>query len=123
MKPELLHLLSRSTKVNWQEFALPWLLICACLALVAFYASSLTHQLLQALGAAIGIIVVGLFVGYWFAGSFSRGQQAFSSFGAILCRGPLVLIVGASVTIWFAAVLTWRRLRWLWMTFLALIAL
>ena len=103
------------------EFAAGWTLACICLAFVSFYASSLTHQLLQALGAAIGIIVAGLFLTTWFVGSFSRGRDAFSLFGATLWQGPLVLFVGAAVMLLFAMGHSWRRLRWVWAGLLALV--
>jgi ABC-type transport system involved in multi-copper enzyme maturation permease subunit len=105
------------------EFVVPWTLACICLALVSFYASSLTHHLLQALGAAIGITLLGLLLGNWFAGSFSAGRNCFSLFGAVLWRGPLFLFVGAGVMLLFAMVLTWRRLRWIWVAFLVMIVL
>ena len=105
------------------DFAAGWTLACVCLAFVAFYASSLTHQLLQALGAAIGIIVAGLVLTSWFVGNFSRGRDAFSLFGATLWQGPLVLFVGAGVMLLFAMGHTWRRLRWLWLSVLVLTAL
>lgn len=102
-------------------FAAGWALACVCLAFVAFYASSLTHQLLQALGAAVGMIVIGLFLANWFIGSFSRGRDAFSLFGATLWQGPLVLFVGAVVMLLFAMGHSWRRLRWFWAGLLALV--
>ncbi len=94
------------------EFIATWTLLCAGLALVSLYASSMTQQLLQAFGAAIGILVVAFFLGNWFAGNFSRGQEEFSLLGLTLWRGPLVLIVGAGVTLGMALILAWRRWRW-----------
>ena len=120
--PVLVEVINPGRGSNPMEFAAGWTLACVCLAFVAFYASSLTHQLLQALGAAIGMIVVGLFLTNWFIGSFSRGRDAFSLFGATLWQGPLVLFVGAGVMLLFAMGHTWRRLRWFWAGLLALIA-
>ncbi len=95
------------------EFAGAWTLGCVCLALISFYASSLTHQLLQAFGATVGIIVAWLFLtsGY------------LTLFSSILGQSALVFIVGATLMLLFAMVLTWRRLRWIWVCFLVLIAL
>ena len=42
--------------------------------------------------------------------------------GANLWKGPLVLIVGAGVTLLFTLVLTWRRGQRKWLSFLTLIA-
>lgn len=120
--PVALSLFNPARGMNVQDFALPWMLTCASLALVSFYASTLTHQILQALGAAIGIIVTFLLVGNLFAGTFSRGQEYFSLFGVNLWRGPLVLLVGTGVLLAYTLVLTWRRLRWFWLVFLALAA-
>jgi len=106
---------------NPMDFAAGWTLACICVAFVAFYASSLTQQLLQAIGAAIGIVVVGLFLANWFIGSFSRGRDAFSLFGATLWQGPLVLFVGAGVMFVFAMGHSWRRLRWFWAGLLVLV--
>ncbi len=94
------------------EFIATWTLLCAGLALVSLYASSMTQQLLQAFGAAIGILVVAFFLGNWFGGNFSRAQDEFSLLGLTLWRGPLALIVGAGVTLVMALILAWRRWRW-----------
>lgn len=121
--PVALSLFNPSRGMNFQDFALPWMLMCASLALVSFYASTLTHQILQALGAAMGIIVTFLLLGNILAGSFSSGPGYFRLFGVNLWRGPLILVTFASVMLLFTLVLTWRRLRWLWAGFLALLTL
>lgn len=91
-----------------------WPLSCALLALVAFYASTLTSQLLQAFGAAIGIIVAALLLGNWFTGTYSGAVRQFTILGLDLWRGPLALITGASVMLLAAIILSWRGLRWVW---------
>lgn len=92
------------------SFILAWIIGCAIVALMAFYASSLTQQLLQAFGVSIGLCVVGFVLAYWLAGSFSPGNR-FALFGYELWRGPVVLIVGAGVTVIAAVTLCWRRWR------------
>lgn len=119
--PVLVEAINPGRGSNPMEFAAGWTLACICLAFVSFYASSLAHQLLQALGAAIGMIVVGLFLANWFIGSFSRGRDAFSLFGATLWQGPLVLFVGAGVMFVFAMGHSWRRLRWFWASVVGLV--
>ena len=121
--PVALSVFNPGRGMNWREFALPWTLTCASLALVSLYASSLTHQMLQALGAGIGIIVTFLFLGNVLAGTFSRGHDGLSMFGVSLWRGPLILIIAPSVMLLFTMVLTWRRLRSVWLGFLAVLVL
>ncbi|MCO5051213.1 MAG: hypothetical protein M9920_02800 [Verrucomicrobiae bacterium] len=87
-----------------------WIIGCVIVALVAFYASSLTQQFLQALCATIGILVVGFGPGMWFAYSFLLSNW-FALFGYELWRGPVVLIVGAAVMVLAAVTLCWRRWR------------
>lgn len=121
--PILVGVISPGRGSNPMEFAAGWTLACICLAFVSFYASSLTQQLLQAVGAAIGMIVIGGFLASWFTGNFSRSRDSFSLLGVNLWQGPLVLFVGAGVMLLFAMGHTWRRLRWVWAGLLALIGL
>jgi len=104
-------------------FIAGWSLASACLALIAFYASTLTNQLLQAFGLAIGIILAGFFFGNLLTGSIGSGDGEFSLLGFNLWRGPLVLITGAGVMLIASILLSWRRLRWMWLSLLALAVL
>lgn len=121
--PVLVEVINPGRESHSLDFAGGWTLACLCLTVIAFYASSLTQQLLQSFGTAIGMIVVGGFLANWFMGSFSRGHNSFSLFGVNLWQGPLVLLIGAGVMLLFAAGHTWRRLRWLWLGLAALTAL
>ena len=105
------------------NFIAGWSLASACLALVAFYASTLTNQLLQAFGLAIGMIFAGSFLGSLLTGSFGSGSGEFSLLGFNLWRGPLVLITGAGVMLFAAIIFSWRRLRWMWLSLLILAVL
>jgi len=121
--PGLVEVINPGQGFRGMYFAAVWTLTCLCLAVIAFYASSLTQQLLQSFGTAIGTIVAGGFLGNWFMGSFSRGHHSFSLFGVNLWQGPLVLFIGAGVILLFAVGYTWRRLRWVWLGLVALIVL
>jgi alpha-tubulin suppressor-like RCC1 family protein len=120
--PVALDLTHAAITTRGGDFIVGWTILCACVTLVSLYGSSLTNQVLQAFGAAIGISVVGLLLGNWFAGTFSAGGQ-FTLFGFGLWRGPLVLLMGAGVMLVAAMIFSWRRLRWIWVAFLAVIAL
>jgi len=94
------------------DFSIPaWIIGCAIVVLMAFYASSLTQQLLQALCVTIGILVVGFGLSVWLVRSFSPDSW-FVLFGFALWHGPVVLIVGAGVMLLAAVALSWRRWRW-----------
>lgn len=121
--PVLLKVINPGRESHSLDFAGGWTLACIGLGVVAFYASSLTQQLLQSFGVAVGTIVMGGFLANWFMGSFSRGHSSFSLLGVNLWQGPLVLLVGAGVMLLFAVGYTWRRLRWLWLGLAALTAL
>jgi len=121
--PVALDLTQTAITTRGGDFILGWAILCGSVALVSFYASSLTNQVLQAFAAAIGISVVGLVLGNWFAGTFSGGGRQFALFGVGLWRGPLVLVIGTSVMLVAAMILSWRRLRWVWIVALGLLAL
>lgn len=89
---------------------LDWIIGCVIVTLTAFYASSLTQQLLQAFGVSLGLCVIGFELANWLAGGFSPGYR-FALFGYELWRGLVVLIVGAAVMVLAAVTLCWRRWR------------
>jgi len=120
--PVALDLTHAAITTRGGDFILGWTVLCASVALVSLYASSLTNQVLQAFAAAIGIAVVGLVLGNWFTGAFSAGGQ-FTLFGFGLWHGPLVLVVGSCVMLLAAMILSWRGRRWVWISGLGLLAL